>query len=136
MLSYLSDNIDLGIAFYSDGNRRIYAYADSDFDSDESRRACAVYVFILANGPIRWKCAFSQDVPLSTCEAEVRVVSAMLAPIKTSIWINRVLESIGLGESYTKGAVQIHSSIDGEAITPFTVYEDNKAAIAWSVIVF
>jgi len=132
MLSYLSDNIDLGIAFYSSGNHRIYAYADSDFGSDESRRACAGYVFILANGPIRWKCAFSQEVPLSTCEAEVRVVSAMLEPIKTSIWINRVLESIGLGESYTKGVVQIHSSIDGEAITPFTVYEDNKAAIAWS----
>jgi len=132
MLSYLSGNIDLGIAFYNDGNRRIYAYADSDFGSDESRRACAGYVFVLANGPIKWKCAFSQEVPLSTCEAEVRVVSAMLEPIKTSIWINRVLESIGLGESYTKGVVQIHSSIDGEVITPFTVYEDNKAAIAWS----
>ena len=56
----------------------------------------------------------------------------MLEPIKTSIWINRVLESIGLGESYAKGVVQIHCSISGEVITPFTVYEDNKAAIAWS----
>ena len=132
MLSYLSGNIDLGIAFYSSGNHRIYAYADSDFGSDESRKACARYVFVLANGPIRWKCAFSEEIPLSTCEAEVKVVAAMLEPIKTSIWINRVLESMGLGESYTKGVVQIHSSIDGEVITPFTVYEDNKAAIAWS----
>ena len=43
MLSYLSGNIDLGIAFYSSGNHRIYAYADSDFGSDESRKACAGY---------------------------------------------------------------------------------------------
>ena len=71
-------------------------------------------------------------IPLSTCEAEVRVVVAMLEPIKTSIWINRALESMSLGESYTKGAVQIHSSIDAKVITLFTVYEDDKAAIAWS----
>ena len=58
LLSYLSGTVDLGIAFYSSGNRRIYAYADSDFGSDESRRACAGFVFILANGPIKWKCSF------------------------------------------------------------------------------
>ena len=39
------------------------------------------------------------------CEAEVRVVAAMLEPIKTSIWINRVLESMTLGEIYTKGTI-------------------------------
>ena len=87
LLSYLSGTIDLGIAFYSSGNRKIYAYADSDFGSDESRRACAGFVFILANGPIKWKCSFSQEIPLSTCEAEVRVVAAMLEPVKHCIWI-------------------------------------------------
>ena len=51
----------------------------------------------------------------------------MLEPIKTSIWINRVLD-----KSYTAGVVQIHSSIDAEVVTPLTVYEDNKAAIAWT----
>ena len=86
----------------------------------------------MANGPTRWKCGFSQEIPLSTCEAEVRVVSAMLEPIKTSIWINRVLESMSLDKSYTAGVVQMHSSIDAEVVTPLTVYEDNKAAIAWT----
>ena len=47
MLSYLLGNVDL--AFYDSGNRRIYAYEDSYFGSDESRKACAGYVFILAN---------------------------------------------------------------------------------------
>ena len=37
-----------------------------------------------------------------------------------------------LGDSYIKGVVQIHSSIDAEVITLFTIYEDNKAAIARS----
>ena len=53
MLSYLSGNIDLGIAYYSDGNRRIYAYADSDFGSDESRRACADSPMVLSDGSAR-----------------------------------------------------------------------------------
>ena len=87
LLSYLSGIVDLGIAFYSSGNKRIYTYADSDFGSDESRRACAGYIFNLANGPIRWKCAFSKEVPLSTCEAEVRIVSAMVETIKDCVWI-------------------------------------------------
>ena len=132
LLSYLSGTVDLGIAFYSTGNRRIYAYADSDFGSDESRKACAGFVFILANGPIKWKCAFSQEIPLSTCEAEVRAVSAMLEPVKHCIWIDRVLNSLGLGEEYTSGSVQISSSIDSSVISPMTVYEDNQAAIAWT----
>ena len=50
MLSYLSGNVELGTAYYNSGNHRIYAYAESDFGSDESRKACADYVFILANG--------------------------------------------------------------------------------------
>jgi len=132
LLSYLSGTVDLGIAFYSSGNKRIYAYADSDFGSDESRRACAGYIFILANGPIRWKCAFSKEVPLSTCEAEVRIVSAMVEPIKDCVWIDKVLDSLGLGEEYRKGSVKVHSSIDSTATTPLVVYEDNQAAIAWS----
>ena len=34
----------------------------------------------MANGPIRWKWALSQEILLSTCEAEVRVVAVMLEP--------------------------------------------------------
>ena len=77
MLSYLSGTEDLGITYSSTGNRRFYAYADSDFGADETRQNCFGYVFILANGPIHWKCSFSKEVALSTCEAEVRAVSAM-----------------------------------------------------------
>lgn len=112
MLSYLAGNIDVGIAYYSNSNRRIYSCADSDFGSDESRRACTEYVFVLANGPIKWQCSYSQEIPLSACEAEVRVVAAMLETVKHCIWIDRVLVSLGLGEEYTRGSVQISRSID------------------------
>ena len=44
--------MNLGIAFYSYENSRTYAYADSDFGSDESRRVCAEYGFIHANGNV------------------------------------------------------------------------------------
>lgn len=54
----------------------------------------------------------------------------MLEPVKTCIWINRVLESLGLGEEYTNGSVHISSSIDKTAISPLTTYDDNQAAIA------
>jgi len=36
LLSYLSGTTNLGIAYYSTGNRKPYAYADADFGADES----------------------------------------------------------------------------------------------------
>jgi len=121
MLSYLSGTEDLGITYSSTGNRRFYAYADSGFGADETRKNCFGYVFILANGPIRWKCSFSKEVALSTCEAEVRAVSAMLEPTNTAIWIDKVLESLGLGEQYVEGVVEIKSTIDASPLTPMDI---------------
>ena len=57
---------------------------------------------------------------------------AMVEPIKDCVWIDKVLDSLGSGEEYRKGSVQVHSSIDSAAFTPLVVYEDNQAAIAWS----
>ena len=56
----------------------------------------------------------------------------MLEPVKHCIWINRVLHSLGLGEEYTSGSVQISSSVDSTVISPMKAYEDNQAAIAWT----
>ena len=36
----------------------------------------------------------------------------MLEPVKHCIWIDLVLHSLGLGDDYTSGSVQISSSID------------------------
>ena len=108
----------MGITYSSTGNRRFYAYADSDFGADETRKNCFGYVFILANEPIHWICSFSKEVALSTCEAEVRAVSAMLEPTNTAIWIDKVLESLGLGEQYVEGVVEIKSTIDTSPLTP------------------
>ena len=71
-------------------------------------------------------------VKKSRFQPEVRIVSAMVEPIKDCVWIDKVLDSLGLGEEYRKGSVKVHSSIDSTAITPLVVYEENQAAIAWS----
>ena len=89
-------------------------------------RRVQVLFFVLANGPVKWKCSFSQEIPLSTCEAEVRAVSAMLEPVKHCIWIDRVLHSLGLGEDYISGAVQISSSIDSSVISPIFQSSDSR----------
>ena len=62
----------------------------------------------------------------------MRAVSAMLEPTNTAIWIDKVLESLGLGEQYVEGVVEIKSSIDATPLTPMDIMEDNQAAIAWS----
>ena len=113
--------------YSSTGNRRFYAYGDSDFGADETRKNCSGYVFVLANGPIRWKFSFSKEAAMSTCEAEVRAVSAMLKPTNTAIWIDKVLECLGLGEQYVEGVVEIKSSIDVTPLTPMDIMEDNQA---------
>ena len=62
----------------------------------------------------------------------MRAVSAMLEPTNTAIWIDKVSESLGLGEQYVEGVVEIKSTIDASPLTPMDIMEDNQAAIAWS----
>ena len=50
----------------------------------------------------------------------------------TAIWIDKVLESLGLGEQYVEGVVEIKSTIDATPLTPMEIMEDNQAVIAWS----
>ena len=52
VLRYLNGTVTLGIGYRSGGNRFPYCYCDSDFASDESRRSCSGYMFMLAGGPI------------------------------------------------------------------------------------
>ena len=128
VLSYLSNKTDLGIAYYHDGNRYPYAYADADFGSDESRRAYMGYMFILANGPIAWKCKMSEVIPLSSCESEILSVHAAFRACQQAVFLKKFLESIGVPTH----EVQVCSTKKSQLLEPVIVYEDNKAAISWS----
>jgi len=128
VLAYLSNKADLGIAYYHDGNRFPYAYADADFGSDETRRAYMGYMFILAGGPISWKCKMSDAIPLSTCEAEILSVHAAHKACQHAIFLKKFLESIG---AETR-EMQICTRRRSELLEPVLIYEDNKAAISWS----
>jgi len=125
VLAYLSNKADLGIACYHDGNRFPYAYADADFGSDETRRAYMGYMFILAGGPISWKCKMSGAIPLSTCEAEILSVHAAHKACQHAIFLKKFLESIG---AETR-EMQICTRRRSELLEPVVIYEDNKAAI-------
>ena len=41
-------------------------------------------------------------------------------------------ESLGLGEQYVEGVVEIKSTIDASPLTPMDIMADNQATIAWS----
>ena len=74
LLNYLSNTTNIGISYYSTGNRKPYAfyYADADFGADESRRARVGSVFILADGPIHRMSKLTELIRLSTRPQTVR----------------------------------------------------------------
>lgn len=82
LVSYLSGTVSLGISFHANGNRILYAYADEDFGADESRRARIGCVFVLANCPVHWASRLTDEIPLSTCESEIRSVGAACNPVR------------------------------------------------------
>ncbi len=141
LLSYLSGTTNLGIAYYSTGNRKPYAYADADFGADESRRARVGSVFILADGPIQWMCKLTDAIPLSTCESEIRSVGAAFSPTRYSVWLCKFMEDIGYKVEGEPGKISIGLSpdvaLDGfdpsvDIDEPFFIWEDNHAAIDYA----
>ena len=141
LLSYLSGTTNLGIAYYSTGNRKPYAYADADFGADESRRARVGSMFMLAGGPVHWSSKLTEEIPLSTCESEIRSIGAAYGPTRYCVWLCRFMEDIGYKELGEPGRISIGLSpdvvLDGfdlsiDADEPFVIWEDNRAAIDYA----
>ena len=141
LLSYLSGTTNLGIAYYSTGNRKPYAYADADFGADESRRARVGSVFMLAGGPIHWSSKLTEEIPLSTCESEIRSIGAAYGPTRYCVWLCRFMEDICYKEPGEPGRISIGLSpevvLDGFDLSidvdePFVIWEDNRAAIDYA----
>jgi len=55
VLHYLHGTPTLGVGYRNSGNRTPYLYVDSDDGEDETRKSCAGYMTMLADGPLYWK---------------------------------------------------------------------------------
>ena len=141
LLNYLSDTTNLGISYYSTGNRKPYAYADANFGADESRRARVGSVFMLAGGPIHWMSNFTEAIPLSTCESEIRSIGAAFSPVKFCSWFSKFMEDVNykaVGENanisigFASNISLDEFEIDVEIEKPFLIWENNRAAIDYA----
>jgi len=141
LLSYLSNTPNLGISYYSTGNRKPYAYADADFGADESRRARVGSVFMLADGPIHWMSKLTEAIPLSTCESEIRSIGAAFNPVKFCSWLCKFMEDIYYKAAGEKANISIgfapdisldEFDIGVDLEEPFLIWEDNRAVIDYA----
>ena len=85
VLHYLHGTPTLGVGYRTSGNRTPYLYVDSDDGADESRKSCAGFMTMIADGPLYWKSAMVEAYSLSSCESEIRAINMALEPIKEAI---------------------------------------------------
>jgi hypothetical protein len=127
-LKYLNATYDYGIGYRSKGNRLPYLYADSDDGADETRRSCAGYMSVIADGPLYWKSAMIDALSLSSCESEIRAINMAKEPIKEILKLKNWMTDI-------ENALALTSSPNSHSIltdVPTEILEDNKACIDWS----
>ena len=89
VLHYLHGTPTLGVGYRNSGNRTPYLYVDSDDGADETRKSCAGYMTMLADGPLYWKSSMIESLSLSSCESEIRAINMALEPIKETIKIKQ-----------------------------------------------
>jgi len=110
VLRYLKGTSIYAIEYKKD-NKKLMAYADSDWAGDiDDRKSCTGNLVMLAGGPISWKSKKQKSISLSTMEAEYVALCEMSKEI---VFIKRLLTHIGL-EKFVE--------------TPITVYCDNQSA--------
>ena len=120
ILRYLQSTRTHGILFSrttgtlpnTKSNFDITPYADSDYAADRSsRRSRSGGIIMMAEGPITWWSRLQKCVTLSTSEAELE---ALVAMVKECIWMKRLLTSI---QAYPKEQ-------------PLIIRQDNTATLA------
>jgi hypothetical protein len=127
LLHYLHGTVTLGIGYRSNGNRVPYLYVDSDDGADESRKSCAGYMTMIADGPLYWKSAMVETLSLSSCESEIRAINMALEPIKEAIKIKQWLYDIDTSLRRPNDTRTYPFLIDH----PLKILEDNTACIDW-----
>jgi hypothetical protein len=92
VLRYLAGTANVGITF-GGGTPDLLAYCDADYAGDiDTRRSTTAYVFILNGGAITWSSRLQPTVAASTTESEYM---AAAAAIKESLWLRKLLKSLG-----------------------------------------
>ena len=88
-------------------------YVDADFaNALDDRHSVTGYLFLMAGGPISWQSRSQPTVALSSMESEYM---AATAATQECLWLKYILEELDLGVAL-----------------PITLFEDNKACIAFS----
>ncbi|KAG8479822.1 hypothetical protein CXB51_029312 [Gossypium anomalum] len=100
ILRYLRKTEDAGLVFEQDEalGQFVVGYVDSDFAGDlDKRRSTTGYLFTLAKAPVSWKSTLQSTVAISTTEAEYMAVTKA---VKDAIWLNGLLEDLGVVQSH------------------------------------
>ncbi|KAG8480295.1 hypothetical protein CXB51_024758 [Gossypium anomalum] len=100
ILRYLRKTEDVGLVFEQDEalGQFIVGYVDSDFAGDlDKRHSTTGYLFTLAKAPVSWKSTLQSTVAISTTEAEYMAVTEA---VKEAIWLNGLLEDLGVVQSH------------------------------------
>ncbi|KAH9659027.1 hypothetical protein KPL70_023708 [Citrus sinensis] len=99
ILRYIQKTVDIGLLFERDDTlgQGVIGYVDSDYAGDlDKRRSTTGYVFTFAGGPISWKSTLQSTVAL-TIEAEYMAITEA---VKEAIWLQGLLENLGLAQEY------------------------------------
>ncbi|KAE8723957.1 Detected protein of unknown function [Hibiscus syriacus] len=100
ILRYLQQTVDVGLVFEQDEalGQCVVGYADFDYAGDlDKRRSTTGYLFTIAKAPVSWKSTLQSTVALSTTEAKYMAVSEA---IKEAIWLNGLMEDLGVIQSH------------------------------------
>ncbi|GMI79054.1 hypothetical protein HRI_001574700 [Hibiscus trionum] len=100
ILRYLQQTVDVGLVFEQDETlgQFVVGYVDSDYAGDlDKRRSTTGYLFALAKAPVSWRSTLQSTVALSTTEAEYMAVAEA---VKEAIWLNGLLEDLGVVQSH------------------------------------
>ena len=82
---------------------------DSDYAGDLDKRISTTsYVFTLAKAPVSWKSTLQSAVALSTTEAEYMAITEA---IKEAIWLQGLLDDLGVGQKQVTVFCDSQSSI-------------------------
>ena len=100
ILWYIQKTMYVDLLFERDDTlgQDVVGFVDFDYAGDLDKRwSTTGYVFTFAGGPISWKSTLQSTVALSTTEAEYMAITEA---IKEAIWLQGLLENLGLAQEH------------------------------------
>jgi len=86
--------MDYGITYKEGGDLEPVGYVDSDYTGyKDTRQSTEGNIFMIARGPISWKCKRQDIVALSTVEAEFMAFSRATTQ---ALWLSKYFDEVGL----------------------------------------